>query len=252
MTTTSTLASSFRQRMRARDAQLRGLLLRMPNLVVVELSGLVGLDFVLIDCEHGPADSELLNHHVLAATAAGLPAIVRVGDVASAEVLRALALGAAGIVAPHIDTPDDARAFVAALRHSPAGRRGFATYTRAGDHGLVDPASHAARADSAVTAIAMIESQAALANAREIAGVPGLDALLPGPADLRHDLSTDAGDVRWSVDEAQATIWQAAAKQGLCAGMITNSAAAAPEPGDVQLLVYNFQVELNDLMRRLA
>ena len=87
-------------------------------------------------------------------------------------ILRALDQGAQGIVAPHIETADEARALVQTVQYPPIGRRGFATYPRAGRFGTVTAADHRERAGEALV-IAMLESPQAASIASEILAPPG-------------------------------------------------------------------------------
>ena len=89
---------------------------------------MVGLDFVVLDTEHGPGDQVELLHHLVVAQSVGLDALVRVG--ATGEILRVLDLGATGIIAPHVSSVEEAASIVKAARYSPHGERGLATYTR--------------------------------------------------------------------------------------------------------------------------
>ena len=78
---------SLAERLRSGEPLL-GTLLRMPNEVLVEMTALAGMDFVVIDTEHGPADQIPLAQHLMAAAAVGIPALVRIGNVS--EILRVL------------------------------------------------------------------------------------------------------------------------------------------------------------------
>ena len=210
----------LRDRLRAGE-QVLGVLLRMPNETVIETCAFAGISVIVIDCEHGPADDLALLAHLRAADAADVDVLVRVGDVRGAEILRALDSGAIGIVAPHIDDLDAASRLVAATRHPPQGQRGFATYTRAGKHGSVDPSTHAATADERTIAIAMIESHTALQVVTRIAEVDGVDVLLPGPADLRHDLLASGAADEANIDEAVGEAIRRTATAAVSAGKAT-------------------------------
>ena len=109
-----------------------GVLLRMPSEELVEMLAVAGFDFILIDCEHGPADVSALRQHIAAAAMHGADVLVRVGEGEDALILRALDSGAAGVVVPHLDSLEQARDVVAAAHYPPRGRRGFATYGRRG------------------------------------------------------------------------------------------------------------------------
>lgn len=160
-------------------ARLLGVLVRMPNEMLVELAGLAGFDYVVIDTEHGPSDQVALGHHISTAESMGLPVLVRIG--ALSEVLRVLDLGAAGIVCPHVDSVEQAQALVDAVHYPPLGRRGFASYSRAGHYGLTSDVAHLAHYRDGPLVIAMIESRAGLEAAADIAAVEGIDLLSPAP-----------------------------------------------------------------------
>lgn len=172
----------------AAGEQLLGVLVRLPAEELVEMAGVAGLDYVLIDCEHGPADLVALRAHITVAQLHGMDVLVRVGQHEPALIQRVLDHGATGIVVPHVDDARQAAAVVQAARYPPIGDRGFATYGRAGRFGTVSAADHL-RADAEQTlVIAMIESQSGCRNAREISTEPGIDGVMCGPADLAVSL----------------------------------------------------------------
>jgi 4-hydroxy-2-oxoheptanedioate aldolase len=204
--------------------RLLGVLLRIPAEELVEMCAVAGFDFVLIDCEHGPADLVPLRQHLAVTAAYAVPTLVRVGSAEPALVLRALDAGAAGIVAPHIDTPAQAAALVDSAHYPPLGHRGFATYSRAGRYGQVDPQTHQERRTAETLVIGMIESPEGVDNCRDILHTAGLDGIMIGTADLRasstatdpapsdsiravHDLLAERGRVRMDIvngpDQAQ-------------------------------------------------
>lgn len=171
--------------------RLLGVLLRMPAEELVEMCAVAGFDFILLDGEHGPADLVPLRQHLALATAYAVPMLIRVGTGEDALILRALDAGAAGVVAPHIDTPAQASALVDAAHYPPLGHRGFAAYSRAGRFGQVDPRAHQERLIAETLVIGMIESPMGVANSREILQTAGLDGVMIGTADLRASSTSD-------------------------------------------------------------
>ncbi|GAB34385.1 HpcH/HpaI aldolase family protein [Gordonia otitidis] len=196
--------SNLKQRLQDGD-KLLGVLVRMPSEELVEMAAVAGMDYVLIDCEHGPADQLALRAHVTAAEAQGIGTIIRVGQGEPAMVQRALDLGVEGIVMPHIDTVSDAREFVRQTHYPPFGERGFATYGRTGRFGQRSQEEHLASALDTVLTIAMIESTQACENAHDILAVDGVDGVLCGPADL----AASSGYVDSSDDRVKTAIAQA-------------------------------------------
>jgi 4-hydroxy-2-oxoheptanedioate aldolase len=229
--------------------QLIGVLLRMPAEELVEMAAVAGFDFVLVDCEHGPADVTTLRQHIAVAAVHQTPVLVRVGQQEPALVLRVLDAGAEGIVAPHVDTADQARALVASAHYPPLGQRGFATYGRTGRFGLVGPAEHQRSAADRTLVIGMIESPVGVANAAEIFAVPGLDGAMIGPADLR--MSSTAEDL--SVAEASARVHENLAERGGLRMDIVNGAdqARQSQATGAQLVVYNLTHTIMELLTGL-
>ncbi|WP_369199415.1 HpcH/HpaI aldolase/citrate lyase family protein [Streptomyces sp. PU-14G] len=249
MTAPRTPRRSLKQRLAAGDA-LRGALLRLPSETLVEMAGVAGLDFVFIDCEHGPADTALLQQHIMAAEAHGVDVLVRVGTAEPALALRCLDLGAAGLVHPHVDGAEDARRAVAASHYPPWGERGFATYSRSGRFGTVTAAEHVA-ASRETLVVPMIETRRACAAADEIAATEGVDAVLVGPADLAADCGFPAQAV---VDDLVRQAHRATAQHGRTVMTIVPhlAAAQAAEESGARLIVFNMAQVLMDTMGALA
>lgn len=237
----------FPRRIR-RGQRALGALVRMPSEMLVELAGMVGLDYIVIDCEHGPADQVSLGHHIAAAEAMGLPVIVRIG--ALGDILRVLDLGAAGVICPHVDSVDEARALADAVLYPPRGRRGFAGYTRAGSYGLVSGAAHLERYADGPLVVAMIESEQGLAAAGAILAVDGIDLLFLGPADLAADLGVlggDPGPVAAALDQLRATT--GGRVLSICGDAQT---ARAHFRDGSRMVVYNIQHALSATFAALA
>jgi 4-hydroxy-2-oxoheptanedioate aldolase len=174
-------------RIRRRE-QLLGLIVKIPNPALVETAGHLGYDFVLVDTEHGSGDTVELEHHLRAADSADIDVLVRVAANEPSGILRALDSGAKGVVAPHVDTPDEASAAVSAAHYPPVGTRGLAASTRAGRHSTGTLADHLDRARRETTVVAQIEDKKAIPHAAAIAATEHVDAVWLGPGDLSMSL----------------------------------------------------------------
>jgi 4-hydroxy-2-oxoheptanedioate aldolase len=162
-----------------------GLLINFDSPWLVDVAGLIGFDFVLIDAEHGPLSPARAEGMIRAAEAAGISAIVRVPANVPHEILRYLDIGAVGIQVPHLDTAKETRAAADALRYPPMGTRGLAALTRAANYGMsVSPKEYMEIANREVVFLAMIETMSAVENIDAIAAVSGVDALAVGAGDL--------------------------------------------------------------------
>lgn len=239
---------TLKDRLRAGD-RVSGALVRMPSEEVVEMLAVAGLDFVLLDCEHGPADVGSLRHHIALADAHGLPVLVRIAEGEHHLAQRALDQGAQGVVAPHVESPADADALVRAVHYPPLGRRGFATYPRAGRFGTVSPAEHLAAAAAATLVVAMLESPAAIRDAAAILGRPGIDAFLVGVADLAAARTAEDQGVEQLLAGLRA---DPAVARVLRADLASSAAAAAAAFADgAQLVVHNLAHEMMELFGSL-
>lgn len=161
--------------------------LQIPSPELVEMIGLAGYDFVMLDGEHGAAFSRL-SELLLAAEVAGLTAVVRVPDHSRAVLLPPLELGAGGLQVPFVSTAEQARALVRETKFPPLGGRGLSGVSRAARYGWADPRTFRRDANRETLLIVQIETAEGMRNAAEIAAVPGVDAVFIGPADLAQSL----------------------------------------------------------------
>jgi 4-hydroxy-2-oxoheptanedioate aldolase len=147
-----------------------------------------GFDFLFIDLEHGPTSVETASSICVAALDAGIAPIVRVPHMDLQLATRCLDGGALGIVVPHVDTAEQAKAVVDALRYAPHGHRSVAGgYPQFGFAAV--PLKDAIQSmNDATMVVVMIETPEAVANADAIAAVPGVDVLLMGTNDLCVEL----------------------------------------------------------------
>lgn len=173
---------SLRQRLRARQP-LFGTFFKTPSHQLMEVLGGAGLDFVVIDAEHAPFSRATLDTCLLAARAHSLPALVRVRDNSSANILDALDLGATGIVAPHASSAASVEAIIGAARYR-TGSRGFSNSPRAGNYGLVGMTQHLDDSDRDGIIVCQIEDRAAIEQIDAIAAIDEADCLFIGRADL--------------------------------------------------------------------
>jgi 4-hydroxy-2-oxoheptanedioate aldolase len=152
-----------------------------------ELLGLAGYDFVIIDLEHGMGSERdiLAQMHALSAT--GTPGLVRVESHEPQRVHRILDVGARGIMFPRVETAEQARRCVAAMRYPPRGVRGVATMVRASGYGTKYEA-YRDSTEAELLTILQIETARAVENVEEIAAVEGAGVLFVGPMDLSTSL----------------------------------------------------------------
>jgi 4-hydroxy-2-oxoheptanedioate aldolase len=156
---------------------------------LAELMARENFDAVMLDMQHGAFDFAGASRAILSVALAGKPAIVRVPVGGFALASRLLDAGASGIIAPMINSGDDARQFVEFTKFPPLGGRSWGPRAALTLSGLDGPA-YLKAANAMTQNVAMIETRAALDSLDEILGVAGVDGVFVGPSDLSIALSS--------------------------------------------------------------
>lgn len=183
-----------------------GLFAFVPSPALIELYAINGLDFVIVDQEHGPPSFTECEHIVRAADVFGLSTIMRLPYPDFELIPRYLDTGTQGILAPHICTAADAQAFVDATKFAPVGKRSIDGVLLCRAARTMPPGSTDQRmkwSNDNVMTIALLEDAEALDNLDAILTVEGLDTILVGPTDLSGSMGY-AGD--WNHPEVRAAI----------------------------------------------
>jgi 4-hydroxy-2-oxoheptanedioate aldolase len=201
----------------------------LPYPIVAELVGREGFPAVTLDGQHGLWDIASMVAAIAQVRQGGAAPIVRipVGDFATAS--RALDFGAEGIIAPMINTPADARAYVSCAKFPPVGERSWGPHRATTLANMPDQKVYLREANELTVTFAMIETQTALDNAEAIAATPGIDALFLGPADLSIALSKggNVDPMAGEVDRELDRLIAAASKAGKIMGAYCHSAVRA-------------------------
>ena len=191
---------------------------------MIEAMGRAGMDFVILDLEHGPNSIRSLQPLLRAAELTGMTTIVRVANVE--QIAPALDIGAAGIQVPQVSAPDEIRAAITAARYAPQGRRGVCRYVRAAGYSSIDRREYFRLANEALIVI-QVEGAAAIERLDELLDVAGVDVLFVGPYDLSQSLGI-TGEVKHpSVIAAVEQIAAKATARGVTVGTFVESAEDA-------------------------
>jgi len=168
----------------------------------VDVAGLCGFDFVLLDAEHGPLSPMDAEPMIRAAEAAGVVPLVRVLSNSATEMLRFLDIGAMGLKVPRIESGAHARQMMQAMRYAPDGHRGLAGSTRAAGYGTsLSLPDYCDLANEAIMGLAMVETADGVAQIDDIAQTRGVDMICIGPGDLSQSMG-HRGAVVPEVDRA--------------------------------------------------
>ncbi len=185
----------------------------IPSPTVTNVLGRAGFDYVIIDREHGPNEFETIESMVRAAELCGCSPLVRVSTLDEAEILRALDVGAHGVIVPQIESVEQARAAVAAAKYAPVGTRGFSPYTRSGGyHHTQTNADKQAAANRDTLLVLLVEGPKGLAALGDIldATAESVGSIYIGPYDLANAIGlpgqVDHPDVVQRVSDSFKTI----------------------------------------------
>lgn len=146
----------------------------------------VDLDFLLLDMQHIAVTIETLQRTLVALQPTELSVLVRPLGNDAAMIGQVLDVGADGVILPMVNTGDDARRAVAAVRYPPHGIRSWGPRRAARLHG--GPEAYARESDDNVVVITQVETAEAIRNLDDILSVPGLTGVMIGPTDLAISL----------------------------------------------------------------
>lgn len=171
--------------------------------IVVEMYGVLGFDWVWIDCEHGSSNDSESENMIRAAELHDLTPVVRVPNAEPSTLLRFLDRGAQGLIVPHVNNKAEAEAVAKASHYHPMGDRSSATGGRTNRLGSgLPPVEYYEAANRETLLICMVETPEAVANVREIASVEGVDAILVGSSDLTQAMGMPpAADVDSAISQ---------------------------------------------------
>ncbi|MEO6565374.1 MAG: aldolase/citrate lyase family protein [Casimicrobiaceae bacterium] len=181
---------------------------------IIDALGHAEFDFAIIDCEHGAFGIATAETLIRSCEAAGITALVRIprGDVIA--IGKALDAGAAGVLAPGVDTAQEAQRLVAATRFAPRGTRGACPIVRSAAHSAMPWREFAAMQD-ACGLIVMIETPAGVDDCVAICATEGVKAVLIGPFDLAVAMGHEGNHRHPAVDAAVRRVIEAARAEAL-------------------------------------
>ncbi len=160
-----------------------GLWMGLPDTICAEIGASAGFDWVLIDAEHAPYSVRDIHNHLQAIAPHQVPAIVRPAEGRTALLKQLLDVGAQSLLVPMVDTAEQARKLVQAVRYPPEGIRGLGTsMARAARWNRVE--GYLQKANEEVCLIVQAETTTAMENLQDIVAVDGVDGVFIGPSDL--------------------------------------------------------------------
>ena len=165
----------------------------LPSTEATDIICSAGLDFIIIDSEHGPISFETAQNMAMVCDSRGVSPIMRVPSIDEADILKALDIGMHGIQIPNIETRENIEEIVKYAKYPPIGERGFSPFTRSGNYSNKgEPVTEIANNNTLIGI--NIESENAIKNIDQILEVDQLDIVFIGLFDLSKSLGMP-GDV---------------------------------------------------------
>ncbi len=203
-------ASTFRAQLAAREP-LYGAWSSIPSPLSVRLLAAAGVDYVVVDLQHGGATEHDLPGLTSAIRLAGATPIGRVRHAHPTDIGRALDLGCEGVIVPNVNSAAQAREAAGACRYPPAGYR----------------SGGGAMAGGEPFCIIMVESAQALADLYATLAEDGVDGIYVGPRDLSYSLGCELDPDDPVLKPALEQIRSAAAEAGKPVGIHASDGAMA-------------------------
>ena len=172
---------NLRQKLK-KNEPIYGLWVTLESASITEMAVALGLDWVVIDAEHGHLDWKDINSHISAALRSDTVVLVRIAERSTILSKRALDIGADGIIIPWMEKVEEVEEAVRDCRYPPEGRRGIG-----GERSTVWGqclSEHANEANENVLIVPLIESIEAIPNVANMCKIDGIDLFFFGPADF--------------------------------------------------------------------
>lgn len=207
------------------ERTLVGTFVALRDPAAVGLCAAGGFDTVIVDGEHGVMNPETVGALVLSARASGIPAIVRVGASFRSSAQNALEAGADAVMAPMVESAEQAEAFASFCRYMPSGTRGFHPFTGGSGYGVVPLSNVVTFTNARIVVMAQIETARGLERCEAVAKARGVDMLFYGPGDMSLSLGVPPGAP--ALAEAMGRIAKAAHGAGKLFGTFVGNAEDA-------------------------
>lgn len=178
-----------------RGEKALGTFFELGGSTAAECMGLTGLDFLIIDTEHGPFDVESAMNFTRVSELRGIAPFVRVKDTTRPSILKMLDIGAMGLIIPCVQTIDEVRRIVEYGKYYPLGQRGFAPARKSGfgfEPFAQDIGEYFETCNRETLLIPQCETRGCLEDIEAIAATPGVDGIFVGPYDLSVALEKPA------------------------------------------------------------
>ncbi len=208
---------------------------------LVETAGYAGMDFVILDMEHGPAGMERLQELVRAAQLTGTLPVVRVDE--CKNISKALDIGAAGVQVPQVADAETAFRAVREAKYYPEGERGICRFVRAAEYSAKERQAYFEEANKSLVII-QAEGLEAIKNLDKIMEVKGVDILFIGPYDLSQSLGIPGQITHTEVVRQMREIILKAQAKGILTGVFVDSKESLQVWKDAGVKYISYSVDM--------
>lgn len=230
------------------------------GIMVSELSGpstvtmlsTAGLDFFIIDMEHGPFTYKDMAGLISAARGVGLDPVVRIPEIRRETVLKPLDAGATTLVAPQVEEVEEIQELVHHAMYPGVGRRGVALRRGHSRYAKNPPVEYMQQANEDTMILAQIESARGLENIEALAAVPGLGGFFIGPFDLSVDLGEQGDTTGPTMRDAYRRVISVAQKYRLPTAIQLFDPSMAPEMIKEGISICSFSSDINIIVDHTA
>jgi 2-keto-3-deoxy-L-rhamnonate aldolase RhmA len=219
--------NSLKRRLRAGEVCVGTIIFEFNTSGIARIASAAGADFLFYDQEHTGWTTDVLRMLFATARAVDTVPLVRVPATQYHLISQALDLGAMGIIAPMVDTVEQAQALVQSAKYPPLGRRGAAFGVSHDDYVGGDVLAKMTSANEETMLVTLIETVTGLENVEKIAAVPGIDVVWLGHFDLTASMGIPAQFTNPRYIAAVERIAAAAAASRKPAGFMASSVEEA-------------------------
>lgn len=214
-----------------------------PNLPILFGNG--GLQFFILDYEHGGFDYAAMGNLITVARLRGIPVIVRLPNNGRKDIIKLADMGADGFLLPMTNGAEDIREVVRYAKYRPVGERGISTMRAHTLYAPPEVCAYQKSANARMKVYAQIETKAGVEHIREILSEEGADGCFVGPNDLSDDIGCLGDSASDKILSAIETVGKAANQAGKTAGIITGNEVYLDKAGKCGYNMFCIGSELN-------
>ncbi len=216
---------------------------------VVEMLGLAGMDFIIVDGEHGDYSYRDMQDMCRVANGVGMNAVIRVPSSSAEHILHAGDMGAQGIQVPNAKTVEEARTAAENMRYAPVGTRGLGLTTRASGYCLgedfIDNQDYIHYVNHELLSVIMVENQELANKIDELCEIPQADVFFIGTGDLSQSCGVTGQSGHPKVQELVKHVIETVQAKGKIGGIYAGSIEDAQKYVDMGFQYIGFSSEMN-------